>query len=75
MSGTSVRWAERDIRPYHRKRDLGINESSNLVNPVNPVNPASDNVTNKSKCVIFLVELDAAFAVEVNVLTNKMTRE
>ena len=51
---------------------MGINEISN---PVNPVNSASDNVTNKSKCVIFLVELDAAFAVTVNVLTNKMTRE
>ena len=51
---------------------MGINEISN---PANPVNPASNNVTNKSKCVIFLVELDAAFAVEVNVLTNKTTKE
>ena len=40
-----------------------------------PENPASDNLTNKPKWVILLVERDAAFAAEVNVLTNKTTSE
>lgn len=42
ISPSSVRWAERDSLPYHRKSDLCFNESPHPGNRENRGNPAPD---------------------------------